>query len=268
MNFKEILLVSDFDYTLTNTNHVIPETNIVAIERFMRLGGAFTVGTGRAKASFAPLAGQIPKNAPCIVANGAMLYDFDLDKPLHITPLDDREREVIRELARRFCYSTTLLVESGLEVYLPDDVYEVAENEYTRRHIEVTGMYGQTAPIEEIPLPWLKAVFTGSDETLRSLEVAADSLGVEGVRSLPFMFEIQSRNAGKGAAARWLANSLGRSMLVCVGDAPNDLSMLNAADLAFVPESAAEEMRLDGFRVSAHIDLGTIADVIDTLEKM
>ena len=268
MDFHDILLVSDFDYTLTKSDHSIPRENIAAIERFIQAGGAFTVATGRAKATFAQYHSQIPTNAPCIVANGAMIYDFGRDQPLHLSPLDEYERGAIRALASRFCRITTLLLESGPEVYLPDEVYAAAENDYTLKHYAETGVAARRAALDSIPLPWLKAVFTGGEDTLHALEQAAGELGVGGVRSFSFMFEIQNRDTDKGKAARWLADRLGRRTLVCAGDAPNDLAMLREADVAFVPESAAEEMRLDGFRVSAHIDLGTIADIVATLEKM
>ena len=268
MDFREILFVSDFDYTLTNTKRVIPRENIEAIERFIAGGGAFTVGTGRAKASFAPQYAVVPTNAPAIVANGALIYDFTREEAVEVSPLLPEERAIIKTLAARFCASVTMTVESGLEVYLPDDVYAVAENEYTRRHYAEVGVVAKRAPIDAIPMPWLKAVFTGAPESLDRLAAAAEEAGLPGVRSMSFMFELQNRETNKGSAARRLANRLGRRVLVCAGDEQNDLAMLREADYAFVPVSAPDYMREPGFTVAAHIDSGVIADILRRLEAL
>lgn len=268
MDFRDILLVSDFDRTLTDTTGSIPRENIDAITRFIEGGGIFTVATGRAKASFAEQYHRLPINAPVIVANGALVYDFEQDEIVSISPLESDERDIISSLAARFCKSTTMTLESGLEVYLPDDVYSVAENEFTRRHYAEVGVVARRAPIADIPLPWLKAVFTGEPDSLCTLEDAAQELGLPGSRSMSYMFEIQNRRTDKGTAARKLARDLGRSTLVCAGDAPNDLAMLNEADFAFIPESADKAMLGRGFKVAAHIDRGTIADIINTLAAL
>ena len=268
MDFRDILLVSDFDRTLTDSTGAIPRENIDAITRFIEGGGIFTVATGRAKASFAAQYSRLPINAPVIVANGALVYDFERDEIISISPLEEDEREIIGRLASRFCKNTTMTLESGLEVYLPDDVFSVAENEFTRRHYAEVGVEARLSPIAEIPLPWLKAVFTGEPESLTSLEDAARELGLPGSRSMAYMFEIQNRDTDKGTAARKLARDLGRSTLICAGDAPNDLAMLYEADLAFIPESADKAMLGRGFRTAAHIDRGTIADIINTVSAL
>ena len=268
MDFHDILLVSDFDYTLTNTARELPRENIEAIERFIAGGGAFTVGTGRAKASFAAQYQRVPTNAPAIVANGALIYDYAADRTLHLSALVEEERQLIKQLAARFCDAATMTVESGLEVYLPDDVYAAAENEYTRRHYAEVGVVARRASINDIPLPWLKAVFTGAPEDLNSLAKAAEELGFPGVRSMAHMFELQNRRTNKGTAARWLAEKLGRRILVCAGDEQNDLAMLREADIAFVPESAPDYMRCEGFLVADHIDRGVIRDIVRRLEEL
>ena len=268
MDFKDILFVSDFDYTLTNTRREIPPENIEAIRRFIALGGAFTVGTGRAKASFTAQYAKVPTNAPAIVANGALIYDYEREETVEVSPLLAEERAIVKKLAARFCEGVTMTVESGLEVYLPDDVYAVAENEYTRRHYAEVGVVAKQAPIDRIPLPWLKAVFTGEPEVLGRLAEAAAAEGLPGVRSMSFMFEIQNKDTNKGSAARRLAERLGRRVLVCAGDEQNDLAMLDEADYAFVPASAPEHMHGRGYTVAAHIDDGVIADILRRLEAL
>ena len=81
------------------------------------------------------------------------------------------------------------------------------------------------------------------------------------------MVEVQAAGTSKGIAARELANRLGRSKLVCAGDAANDLSMLEEADLPFLAADGDERMFGQGFRIAAGCDEGTIADVVRQLEE-
>jgi len=271
-DFSRVLLVSDFDMTMTDLQHKIPENNKTALEYFIANGGRFTIGTGRAKPVFMPpipvpgfaSAAEVKMNAPCIMSNGALIYDFETCETVEITPLSPDEEAAILKMRDKFC-SAIMNVESGLEVYLPEEVYALAENDFTRKHYEFVKYYAKLAPLAEIPRPWLKAVFTADPEFVLEIEAYGKELGVEGVRSLPFMYEIQSHNSGKGIAARSLAKRLGCEILVCAGDAENDLSMLKEADIAFIPANAGPEMRSFGFREAAHCDEGTIADVIATL---
>jgi len=87
------------------------------------------------------------------------------------------------------------------------------------------------------------------------------------LNSLPGLVEVQVANTSKGLAARELAQRMGRTTLICAGDAINDLSMLEEADLAFVPADCDERVRRLGFREGAACADGTIADVIRQVEE-
>ena len=74
--FDGVLLASDFDNTLLNTETArrtgaeVPEVsrrNREALEYFMAGGGRFAIATGRALAAFIKFADQVPMNAPGIV---------------------------------------------------------------------------------------------------------------------------------------------------------------------------------------------------------
>lgn len=83
--FDGVLLLSDFDNTLVYTEDALlsggrlpplNSANREAIHYFMAEGGIFSVATGRALPSFAPIAPTLPMNGPTILFNGAALYDF------------------------------------------------------------------------------------------------------------------------------------------------------------------------------------------------
>ena len=53
-------------------------------------------------------------------------------------------------------------------------------------------------------------------------------------RAGPRVIDVQAKGVSKAAAARRLQQQMGRKILVCMGDAENDVVMLNEADFAFV----------------------------------
>ena len=87
-------------------------------------------------------------------------------------------------------------------------------------------------------------------------------------RALPRNMEISAGGCDKGSAARRLADTLGRSILVCVGDAPNDLAMLQAADYGFRTGDCDPAMRRYDFRDAAPSAEGSVASVIDALRAL
>ena len=76
MSLKDILLITDMDGTLLGRDFKIPQRNIEAVHRFMDQGGNFAIATGRSKMSGAQYFRQTNPNAPCVLLNGAVLYDF------------------------------------------------------------------------------------------------------------------------------------------------------------------------------------------------
>ena len=86
--FDDVLLASDFDNTILNTERPrrtggpippVSQGNLTAIRYFMAEGGRFAVATGRALPAFRMFADKVPMNAPAIVCNGAALYDFEAE---------------------------------------------------------------------------------------------------------------------------------------------------------------------------------------------
>ena len=86
------------------------------------------------------------------------------------------------------------------------------------------------------------------------------------VRSAPRVVDIQAAKATKGQAARRLAQLLGKKILAVAGDSQNDLSMLDAADLAFVPADASIDKT--PYCEVAPCSNGSVASAIAMLETL
>ena len=108
-------------------------------------------------------------------------------------------------------------------------------------------------------------LYQGSPEEVRRMdeaekllqEVYGDQISV--FRSGLRIIDVQAKGVSKAASARRLQKELGRKLLVCVGDAENDIVMLDGADFAFVPSDAILKDRYENVCSCAD---GAVADVI------
>ena len=82
---------------------------------------------------------------------------------------------------------------------------------------------------------------------------------VDVFRSCTRLYDVHAKGCNKLAGARQLQKTLGRKILVCVGDAENDLAMLEGADYAFCP---ADGTVADRFENVCPCGEGAVADVI------
>ena len=120
-------------------------------------------------------------------------------------------------------------------------------------------IFGQTE------LPLFSELYKATEEDLAMFEGAIKLLQahygdkVEVFRPGPRMLNIHAKGVSKCKAARTLQKKLGKKILVCVGDAQNDISMLDGADYAFCPADASIA---DRYPNVCCCDDGAIADVI------
>ena len=78
-------------------------------------------------------------------------------------------------------------------------------------------------------------------------------------RAAPKIIDVHAKGVSKANAARALQKKLGRSILICIGDGENDLSMLMDADYAFSPADAIVAARFPNVCPCGE---GAVADVI------
>ena len=277
-DFSDVLLAVDFDRTLTDSRSRIPQNNLDAIRSFTARGGTFTVATGRSVPMFRPYHAAVPVNAPFILYNGAATYDYETETLSDTVPIPDGEH-IIRSLLQT--YPDLITEIQGVDYhYLFGDC--PMRDEYYRRnnaaatHIDTDhlptpllkfAMYGTfTAPtvasfFEDAPdeVPRIDNV---TDELRR---VYAGKLVID--RAAPRIIDMQEHTVNKGSAARRLADRLGKKILVCAGDALNDVSMLRQADLAYVPCDCEPAVAKMGFQTLCRCDDGAIADLISRLEQ-
>lgn len=278
-DFSDILMVADFDRTITAPDSTIPRANIDAIRYFTDRGGRFTVGTGRSAPMFRPHHAKIPTNAPLILYNGAAAYDYAAET-LSGAVWMPTGRDLLE-------YITETFPGLWLEIQGVDAHYLIGENPAREAFYRDQGVAHRTVTLDEAPTRYHKLAIFGDfnefgvsqffrgtpEEEARfaacQAKIMQDWPMLTADRAAMKIIDLQDRRAGKGTAARALANRLGRKTLICVGDAMNDASMLLEADLAFAPADCAEGIKALGVctlvRPCAE---GAIAGVVEYLENL
>ena len=274
--FDGVLLFADYDRTLTDPSSQIPEANRRGIGEFMDQGGRFAVATGRSLTMARAFSGKIPCNAPLILFNGAVAYDLEAGRLEFVHPIDLDPREAVERCMEQ--YPRELVEVQGLEAH-----YAFREEPLWQAFGRANGADYRKISLSEIPAPFVKFTLYGPfrDDTVIQFfraspqekaefdrmeawlnETFGDKCVVD--RSATRLIDLQAKGTSKGNAARELKERLGAKTLVCVGDAWNDQSMLESADLAFVPADGQREL-VERFHKAAPCTQGAVADVIRQL---
>lgn len=275
--FDGVLLASDFDNTLIYTEAAlrsgepVPDLsprNREALEYFMGEGGRFAVATGRALAAFRHYADKVPVNAPCVVCNGAAIYDFAKQEYLDYALLDETARRRGQEVLDRF-------PEVAVEAYHIDNViHGVHPNEITHQHEHITNVAVTEAPsLLDVPLPLGKFLFEAEHEVLQQVQQTLIQKGWDQDYELIFsnktLLEMTAKGANKGGMVRRLAKLLNISMdhVYCAGDEANDISMLTAGAMGFAPANCIQAVRDCGATIVSNAWEDAMADMVEILDK-
>ena len=268
--FSDVLLTVDYDRTLTAPDSTIPQRNIEAIRYFMENGGAFTVNTGRSVPMARAFMDKVPTNAPLLLYNGSAAYDREKEQLefMHVIDLD--MWQTIGELLEMFP-DLTVEVQAVDKHYdfLPNPAWDAFSGNNcaygTARWGQDLGPFLKFSLYGEIRDVTVAHLFDGSEEEIRRMDEAERLImerygdKVIAFRAAPRIIDVHAAGVSKARSARELQQRMGRKILVCAGDAENDIMMLENADFAFVP---ADAILKDRFPNVCNCGDGAVADVI------
>lgn len=267
--FDDILLTVDFDRTLTAPDSTIPQRNLDAINYFMENGGAFTVNTGRSVATFWKYLDTIPVNAPLLLYNGSAAYENG--QLCLLQPIDLDLWQTMRTMVQMY---PDLNVEiQGTKVHHLVNptaeliaLYDNMDWRYTPAVFDTDiGPFLKFALFGNPRRPTVGDMFSGTDEELRRFDEAEANIRrlygdkVEVFRAAPRIIDVHAKGVSKINAARQLQKAINRKILVCVGDAENDIPMLDGADYSFCPADGVVAQR---YPTVCNCADGAVADVI------
>ena len=269
--FSDILLTVDYDRTLTAPDSTIPERNIEAIRYFMENGGAFTINTGRSVPMTKVFRDRVPVNAPLLLYNGSAAFDLHEEMLSFMHEIHMDLWTTVRELLETFPRLTVEV--QGIDAhynFVPNPMFDA----FSRRNdcaYALAEMDSDIGPFLKFTLygefhtDVLSDMFSGTAEEIAEMDAAETMLKekygdkVEVFRAAARIIDVHARGVSKNRSARELQQRLGRKYLVCVGDAHNDIPMLDGADYSYVPSDAALAEYYENVCKCAD---GAVADVI------
>ena len=268
--FSDVLLTVDYDRTLTAPDSTIPERNLQAIRYFMENGGAFTVNTGRSLPMVQVFKDKVPTNAPLLLYNGGAAYDVQREQFVFMKEIHLDMWKTVHELIDLFP-DLTVEVQAVDKHYdfIPNpawDEFSAGNCAYaTAEEGQDLGPFLKFSLYGELKGGHVEQLFRGTEEEIRRMDEAEAMLNriygdhVAVFRAGPRIIDAQAKGVSKARSARRLQKELGRKILVCVGDAENDVAMLDDADFAYVPADAILKDRYEKVCPCAE---GAVADVI------
>lgn len=270
--FSDILLTVDYDRTLTAPDSTIPQRNLDAIAYFMENGGTFTVNTGRSiPMASSMLIPNVPVNAPLLLYNGSADYDKVTGQLTRYVPIDLDYAQVVSQLQARY-------PQLHVEIQALDAHYLIRPDTGWEKYCSHNGCAWRYTTPENIPQPFIKFslygqfrdtsvahMYSGTPEELALIEEAVSFVQenwgdkLEVLRACPRIIDFHAKGVSKLNSARQLQKKLNKKILVCVGDAENDVQMLDGVDYAYCP---ADGIVADRYENVCKCADGAIADVI------
>jgi Cof subfamily protein (haloacid dehalogenase superfamily) len=256
------LIAIDLDGTLIVGEDAISDENIAAIHRAGRHGAAVIIVTGRPYVSADAVASRVGlPPVPLVGFNGAMIRWSRGGAPLTNTCL---AAEVAEEIVNQ-----CLLQGLHLQYYLDDQMYVSQDNERVRRYCQRNGMQYIEEPdlrrfAGQQPLKLLVIDHpTRIGQLLNDARQCWDDR-IYVTRSMPEYLEFLSPQVSKGLALDWLLDffDLPRERSLAIGDAMNDLPLLQHAGVPVAMPHADQDLKRIAHFVPASIENG-VAEAID-----
>lgn len=263
--FDGVLIASDLDGTLLGKDHSLSAENRAALEYYMGAGGKFAVATGRSPLGARWLRPWEFSNAPAVLSNGGVLYDYAGQKALYVDKLGPEAREASVEIAKAF-------PAAGIEVHNVERKAIINRNSQIDTHLQYVHCEGGDVPsIESADGEWIKVLFVDEAETISAISAfAREHYGdkVALVFSNPWMLELQNKGTHKGAGVKALADLLGidHGRVYTAGDEGNDLEMIREFE-SFAPANATDEIKAAADHMLPHCDEHAMAALVDYLKE-
>ncbi len=263
-DISKVILLSDMDGTLLTSKKQITDRDRAAIEKFMSLGGKFTVATGRTIQSFEQYTRLLELKMPVIMYNGAAIHNYATGETLYTHPLPDKAKSAALEIMG-------MIPDIGGEVLKTDGTYVFSNTEYQQLHTKLCNIVPYYKELPEIEDGgWLKVLFALAPEDIPFLEVLIRQRGFDRdfdfIRSSEIFLEMLPKGVSKGAALREYRRLSGMEdmIFVAIGDFDNDIEMICEADLGVCPANAEESVKNKADLVLKNsCDEGAVAELID-----
>ena len=259
MKYK--MLVLDLDDTLLTDDHTISNENKMMLYKAKDLGIHIVLASGRPTPAMTAYARELElDNSYMISYNGAVITDLKEDKVIFEQTLTQQQ---IHEL-----YAYSLKSKTHIITYLDGKIVSETDSEYIEIEKKITGLQHNKVPSfkDEVQSSAVKCILLEEPSYLKEVEkdlkAAMPHLSVS--MSKPFFLEVAQNGIDKAASIKILAEKLAihQSEIIAVGNAGNDLTMIEYAGLGVWVDNVDPELRDKGDFIVASNNNHGVAEVI------
>ncbi len=241
-NCEGIYLYCDLDGTLLNDEKRVSAEDSAAIAEFVARGGRFGVATGRVPGIIGQIERELPVNAPCILYNGAGLYDLTQKRFLAMHPVDRKACARIAQKAMQW------YPDLCVQIFTDSAIYEVNPGQRDDPQTLFERIPVVKCPMGEVPDIFLKFILSLDPTRLGGLIERMDlphlNENLSAFQSSDVYLEFVSKGVCKGMAlgdVRTRCENVQK--IYAVGDYENDLEMIALADIGAAPSNAIEAVK-------------------------
>ena len=260
MMLKYRLVAVDLDGTLLDSQGCVSDYTKTTIDEYQKLGGFFTLATGRMEASARKFARELNVNAPLITFNGGKVVSVDGETVLSEEFIDTKS--AIRT------YDALVALNMDMVLYINGAPYITTDSDVILKYIDrIKANRNKFENFANISEPCVnKILVVGVDLDIELIRRTANDVGgiTNCVSSDAELFEILPDNVSKDRGLIVVAEHLGIPMaeVIAVGDHFNDISMINAAGLGVAVQSAVDGALAAADYITSSNDEDGVAKVI------
>jgi Cof subfamily protein (haloacid dehalogenase superfamily) len=258
MKYK--MLVIDMDDTLLTDDHKISQENKEMLLKAQEKGVYVILASGRPTPAMTAYAKELKMDSYMISYNGAVITDLREDKILFEQTLT---QDQIHEL-----YAYSLKSKTHIITYLDGKVVSETNSEYIDIELSITGLeHNKVLDFKAaVQSSAVKCILLEEPSYLKEVEKdlkkAMPHLSIS--MSKPFFLEVAQNGIDKGSSIKLLAEKLNihQSEIIAVGNAGNDLTMIEYAGLGVWVDNVTPELRDKANVIVASNNNHGVAEVI------
>ncbi len=233
------LIASDLDGTLINSEHSVSQQNIDAIASFVNEGGLFAIATGRTELTARPFLENVSVNCPCVLYNGAVIYDINSNAYVRSINLNKAKiLEILKEILIKY-------KKTCMQIFTKGKIFIVSGEENIDPIVLREKQPFEITCIDDIlNEDWIKVLMTDTNQTLQKIQQfitnRIPSGVIHSVFSATTYLELFANGVSKGSMLEDLIEISGvkREKVIAIGDYCNDIEMMKAAGLGVATANA------------------------------
>ena len=262
------LLALDMDGTLLDSHKKIPKAHITAIHQAIEQGVKLVLCTGRPLVGVKPYyeeLGLSNENEYVIVDNGCAIHQSEDWKLLDYSALSRKDLIYLNQLAQQTPAQLTIFDEERYLV-VGEEPSNLVRYDAGLVFTEPVQISLEEALAEDSPM--FQAMFLAQPDQLDQFEADFHqdlSQRFSAVRSQDYIYETMPKGTTKASALARLAEKLAikPEEIMAIGDANNDLEMLEFAGLGIAMGNASDYVKSQADAVTTNNDQAGVARAIE-----